>query len=298
MKKLLLAGIALTALLAPAMAADMPVKARPAPLPPPPPDWSGFYVGVHGGYGWKKDRFFSSECVFFCGKRDGGAVPALIIEEPQEQRIVIDGINPKGGVFGAHAGYNWQYGSVVTGFEFDLSFSNIKGSTTGSASASFIERFVCFEVCDAAVAPIVDRQTLTVTEERRVKYLGTARARLGWVPVNWLLLYGTAGLAWEQLERTSTETFTSSLFPYQNSTNSFTDVFDKFGWVAGVGGEVKLFGSNVIGRLEYLHYDFGPVVGSVSSSGRSASVLTSGHQTIDVVRVGLSYKFQNGPGYY
>ena len=73
MKKLLLAGIALTALLAPAMAADMPVKARPAPLPPP-PDWSGFYLGVHGGYGWKKDRFFSDECVFFCGKkrRPGG----------------------------------------------------------------------------------------------------------------------------------------------------------------------------------------------------------------------------------
>ncbi|MET0632566.1 MAG: hypothetical protein ABWY92_17050, partial [Xanthobacteraceae bacterium] len=104
MKKLLLAGIALTALLAPAMAADMPVKARPAPLPPP-PDWSGFYVGVHGGYGWKKDRFFSDECQFFCGK----GVVALNgpVSEPH---IIIDGINPKGGVFGAHAGYNWQYG--------------------------------------------------------------------------------------------------------------------------------------------------------------------------------------------
>ena len=63
----------------------------------------------------------------------------------------------------------------------------------------------------------------------------------------------------------TSETFTSSLFPFNNFTNSFTDIFDKFGWVAGVGGEVKLFGSNVIGRLEYLHYDFGPVVGSVSS---------------------------------
>ena len=70
MKKLLLAGIALTALLAPAMAADMPVKARPAPLPPP-PDWSGFYLGVHGGYGWKKDRFFSSNASFFVGRETG-----------------------------------------------------------------------------------------------------------------------------------------------------------------------------------------------------------------------------------
>ena len=292
MKKLLLAGIALTALLAPAMAADMPVKVRP--VPPPPSDWAGFYLGVHGGYGWKKDRFFSSECVFFCGKRDLAA--AVIIEEPQEQRIVIDGINPKGGVFGAHAGYNWQYGSVVTGFEFDLSFTNIKGSTTGSASASF-ERFVCVEeLCEALVAPIINTETRTITEERRVKYLGTARARLGWVPVNWLLLYGTAGLAWEQLERTEIETFTSSLFPRENSTRSFTNIFDKFGWVAGLGAEAKLFGSNVIGRLEYLHYDFGPVAGS-ASFGPNFEV-RSGHQTIDVVRVDLSYKFQNGPGYY
>jgi len=292
MKKLFLAGIALTALLAPAMAADMPVKVRP--VPPPPSDWAGFYLGVHGGYGWKKDRFFQDECQFFCGKI---GVPVALNGPVSEQHIVIDGIKPKGGVFGAHAGYNWQYGSVVTGLEIDLSFTNIKGSTTGSASASF-DGFACVDICAAAPPPIINTETRTTTEERRVKYLGTARARLGWVPVNWLLLYGTAGLAWEQLERTTTETFTSSLFPRENSTFSFTNIHDKFGWVAGLGGEVKLFGSNVIGRLEYLHYDFGPVVGSVSSSGRSASVLTSGHQTIDVVRVGLSYKFQNGPGYY
>ena len=63
-------------------------------------------------------------------------VDLIIIEPPQEQRIVIDGINSKGGVFGAHAGHNWQYGSVVAGFEIDLSFTNIKGSTTGSGRLS------------------------------------------------------------------------------------------------------------------------------------------------------------------
>ena len=31
----------------------------------------------------------------------------------------------------------------------------------------------------------------------------------------------------------------------------------RFGWVAGVGGEMRLFNSNWLGRLEYLHYDFG-----------------------------------------
>ena len=38
MKRLLLAGLAFSALITPAMAADMPIKA-----PPPPPTWTGLY---------------------------------------------------------------------------------------------------------------------------------------------------------------------------------------------------------------------------------------------------------------
>ena len=37
-----------------ASAADLPVKARPAPVVAAPvaTGWSGFYVGAHVGYGW------------------------------------------------------------------------------------------------------------------------------------------------------------------------------------------------------------------------------------------------------
>ena len=53
MRKMLLSGIAFAALtIAPAMAADMPSKA-PAYLPPPAVyNWTGFYVGLNGGYSW------------------------------------------------------------------------------------------------------------------------------------------------------------------------------------------------------------------------------------------------------
>ena len=209
--------------------------------------------------------------------------------------IVIDGINSKGGVFGGHAGHNWQYGSVVVGLEIDFSGTGIKGSTSGSAS-SLTERCLDFCVEQFVLVPI----TNTITHEDRVKYLGTARARFGWVPWNWLLLYGTAGLAWERLERT--ESFSSVVNNVVEFSATSTGVFDKFGWVAGVGAEVMLFGSsNWIGRFEYLHYDFGSVVGSNSSSGIFSSpndFLRSGNQTIDVVRAGISYKFGYGMQQY
>jgi outer membrane immunogenic protein len=57
MKKLVFAGAALVALMsAPALAADMPVKA-PVVKPVPLYNWTGFYVGLQGGGGWTMNTF-------------------------------------------------------------------------------------------------------------------------------------------------------------------------------------------------------------------------------------------------
>jgi outer membrane immunogenic protein len=47
MQRILLSGIAVMALLGTAQAADMPLKARPAPVPTY--DWTGFYIGAYEG---------------------------------------------------------------------------------------------------------------------------------------------------------------------------------------------------------------------------------------------------------
>ena len=57
MKNLLLGGIALVALVAPAAAADMPIKAPP---PAPIDIWSGGYVGANVGYDWGRDTIDST----------------------------------------------------------------------------------------------------------------------------------------------------------------------------------------------------------------------------------------------
>lgn len=89
--------------------------------PPPAPSlvsWSGFYAGVHGGWGWGKTEF-----------RDPISNPAF---------------NPSfayynGPLAGGQFGYNWQQGNFVFGGEIDGSWSFVRGNTstnTGLISSS------------------------------------------------------------------------------------------------------------------------------------------------------------------
>jgi opacity protein-like surface antigen len=248
---LLLCSVSLIALSGSALAADLPVvKVTPALAA----SWAGFYLGVHGGYGWGRDDFSQSE--------------AFALATPQS----VNGIRGKGAVYGAQAGYNWQFGRAVTGLEFDFSATDIKGSN--------------------AVSQLLggtDATTITLSE--KAQYLGSVRSRLGWLPADNVLLYGTAGLAWERLDSTS-QTLQTSTAPVSATLSSSRTPTDRFGWVAGAGVEAMLGSPNWIGRIEYLHYDFGHIADSSAITAAIGQVnSTSGSQTIDLVRAGVSYKF-------
>lgn len=216
-------------------AADLAVKApvyKAAPVMLS--DWAGFYLGVHGGYGWGHTSIDTPAFIDYFDDATFGPLNA----------------SPKGGVFGGHAGYNWQYGAVVTGLEVDFSGADIKTS-------GVVGTFPVFCDCD---------RPGTGTVSRSVKFdeLASARARLGYVVLPNLLAYGTAGLGWGHSEITGTVTV-------PNSSASLSADANNFGWVAGAGLEYKLWGG-FIARAEYLHYDFAkttysfPVVGGVSAA--------------------------------
>lgn len=70
----------------------------------------------------------------------------------------------------------------------------------------------------------------------------------------------------------------------------------RFGWAAGAGGEMRLWNTNWLARVEYLHYDFGnsgSTLGIISSGAISEVLVstTSQHLTVDAVRAGVTYKF-------
>jgi outer membrane immunogenic protein len=112
MKRIVLASLGLLAITTtapPVMAADLaarpPVKA-PSYVPPAYYNWSGFYVGINGGYGFGTSSWTGT-----------------------------DNFNINGGLVGGTAGYNWQVGQAVFGLEGDGDWSGIKGSTTTGCPA-------------------------------------------------------------------------------------------------------------------------------------------------------------------
>src|SRR5215471_14084260 len=103
MRKLLLAGATLAAvgIGGHATAADLPAEpAYTSPLVVPVYDWTGFYVGISGGYSF--GRASNSYTITGFGPVAGST-------------------HMNGGEFGGQAGYNWQAGrQFVIGIEADL----------------------------------------------------------------------------------------------------------------------------------------------------------------------------------
>ncbi|MBN8963628.1 MAG: porin family protein [Rhizobiales bacterium] len=115
MKKILLASVAVVAMSAPSFAADLaarPYTKAPAPVVTPATNWSGFYAGVMGGYGWSNSVSASVPGV------GGGTVNTDAL---------------KGGFGGGTIGYNWQApgSQFVWGLEVDAAGGSIGASASG-----------------------------------------------------------------------------------------------------------------------------------------------------------------------
>jgi outer membrane immunogenic protein len=106
-KNLLLAGIALVALAAPAAAADMPIKA----LPPAPIDiWTGGYVGANVGYDWGRDYIESTGSRGTCTQLGVGCLGGTAdADSPfMAQGLTFNtSVNHNGLIYGGQAGHNW-----------------------------------------------------------------------------------------------------------------------------------------------------------------------------------------------
>jgi outer membrane immunogenic protein len=103
-----------------ALATDLPPPAAvppraPAIYAPPPPvyDWTGFYLGINGGWGFGQSDWTLNNTTFSTGN-----------------------FNVNGGLIGATAGFNWWASGWVLGLEGDFDGSWIDGKSSACTAVS------------------------------------------------------------------------------------------------------------------------------------------------------------------
>jgi outer membrane immunogenic protein len=270
MKKFLLGGVTFAALAiaGPAIAADIPAPVYKAPVVAPLPiyDWTGFYIGLNGGYSWGRSA------------TDYTVAGLPVFSTTQKLN---------GWVAGGQAGYNWQFNrNWVFGVEADIQATGQKGTATLAGVT----------VCPPAGVAVFPCTTTTGSFEQKLPWLGTARLRLGFLPSDHWMLYVTGGLAYGEVETTATVN-TAVAFaggPVIASASAVASAnTTRAGWTVGGGAEWVISGPWTA-KLEYLYVDLGTVSNTFTGLGAFTPLTTSSHVTDNIVRVGLNYRF-GGP---
>ena len=156
--------------------------------------------------------------------------------------------------------------SAVFGLEADIDYSSIAGNLETSGTGPVF----------------VDPYNLTLSQ--RLKWLSTARGRLGFTPTPQTLIYVTGGLAAGEVSTTSNLDFTVTHYDVSTSTT-------KAGWTVGGGIEIALAG-NWSAKAEYLFYNLGSItsIANPMPPNPPFQTQTALKVTGNIARVGINYK--------
>src|SRR5262249_46115750 len=246
-------------------------------------DWNGWYVGFNVGGSIGRDRPDNTVTV---APFPNAALNATSLANPLS--ALSSTRTPAGAVGGGQIGFNWQVGSWVFGLEGDYDAS---GQHDNVASTAFI-------ASNIVVAPA----RLNYTEEQKIKWLATARARFGWAQ-DCFLWYVTGGAAWGGLDSNYTfqvvDLGVATAFRTAPANASFGN--SRSGWTVGGGVETSLawFGlptKNWSAKLEYLYVDLGsvtnafvvPVTPGLCGAACTYTVTNTTRIRDNIIRVGVN----------
>jgi outer membrane immunogenic protein len=269
------AAVAVSAMLGfgAASAADLPVKSLRM-VAAPASSWTGFYIGGNAGYGWSDGPITLSN-----GDPDFFG-PAIFPDRAIPAKL---NTNPRGFIGGAQAGYNFQSGQWVYGVETDIQYANING--TGSLTT------------DLGAAPLF-YPVLATTQQEKLDWFGTLRARLGFTPTPQLLAYVTGGLAYGHASASTNVTIPppDPSCPLLNGFCSAGSAAKTMaGWTVGAGAEYAI-ARNWTVKAEYLYYNLGRQDYRLQSLNDPTQGATSTAEfSGNIVRLGVNYRFGPSP---
>ncbi len=292
MKRLLLASVTLLALtgIDAARAGDMPPAviypggASPSVIYPAAPSsgvvypavapnftFTGFYAGgtVGGALGSSK-----------YSEAPAGTFTTVPVAVGNIGTVGTSSTAPRGVIGGLEAGYNWQMGHFVLGFETDFSGWDMSSNAgvVGAGNPSIL-------------VPPIPSTSFTSTTSIDSSWLFTARPRLGFANGN-QLLYLTGGLAVSKVSFAQSIVLTGyGQPPGTGPTLAGATSSTQVGWTAGFGIEYALSWNWLI-KAEYLYVSFPNQSASQVVPGAPASTGTAtGNLTASIARAGFDYRF-------
>ncbi len=232
-----LLGASMLAMSGVSQAADV-VASEPAVI-----DWSGFYLGVHGGWGWAdaNAEYGNDKYNEYCG-------------EAQESRSIYFGqlgcavdLKPDGGFVGGQAGFNYVLDNgLLLGVEGDYALASL--SDHGESGTGIFNTHVDLDI----------------------DQLASVRGRLGMAMGQWLP-FVTAGWGWAHAERSTFNSFigTSSDSNWHN------------GWTLGAGAEYAINDTWSL-KAEYRYYNLGKETYGVNAIGGEGTDVDLDLHTVQV----------------
>jgi outer membrane immunogenic protein len=240
--RLILGIVVATATAGPVLAADMTMPMK-APSYAPAFSWTGTYVGANVGGAWGTFHVQPATTNNLTG---GVGAPGV---------MNIDNSSVIGGF---QAGYNWQIGQWVLGFEQDYQFTGLKQTAAFAAPAGLF-------LAGDSIAVKTD-------------YLAATRAKVG---MAWdrALIYAAGGLETGEFDVSSTYVTRGA---GGSPALGFTDASKfHFGFTVGAGVDYAVTNNVFIG-IEYRYLDLGKEtynLGAFTPAGAAAQTVSS---TVDL----------------
>jgi outer membrane immunogenic protein len=311
MKKFIgsLACMALAA--GPAFAADLAGRtdALPSAASTSSP-WTGFHFGLNAGGTWGNSASISTTGFPIYARPQSAATTIPVVAGVATGLTGSQSLQSAGGfIGGAQFGYDFQYGRAVFGVETD--FQGVAGGeqTGGPTVRSFPYSYYSL----SRDAYLSNNEITRSSSQKTLNYIGTARARVGYLFTPDILVYATGGFAYGGAAlKSSTEVMEISELTDEFGLGHSAKSGTLAGWTAG-GGVEWMFASKWSAKLEYLYYDLGrmqmfggaayQIRNSVAPFGagtpQGALATVTGQNVAarfngNILRVGVNYHFDWG----
>lgn len=253
--------------------------------------WAGFYLGANAGY-WssQNNKVNTTGSVSFINQtyEPGASNIANALAQIANNR---SSLHSYGFIGGGQAGYNYQFcEGFLLGVNIDLD-----GLTNSDDNIRLQKNVDLIDYDENYVGSLAIKQ--------KINYLGTVRARFGYLYNPTFLIYATGGFAYGNVTQdtawTAQESLGTSVFPTITTQNNTSNTLT--GWAAGAGIE-WLYKPNWSVMLEYMYYSLNnfnvhDTLAQTNASlsppvlWGSAATNTASSVSVWKISIGLNYHF-------